>query len=40
MTYITYILIFFLYNDASYHIIHLQCAFRILKFGLGFLNTV
>ena len=26
--------------DASYHYVHLLCAFRIPKCGLGFLNTV
>ena len=27
-------------DDASYHYVHLLCAFRIPKCGLGFINTV
>jgi len=37
---ITYILIWMLDNDASYHYTHLLCTFRIPKCDLGFLNTV
>jgi len=36
----TYILIWMLDNDASYHYTHLLCTFRIPKCDLGFLNTV